>query len=89
MHVIHNMNMEKFFDYRKKNNKRQFTLQDMLLEVLDQIELASKLSQRKLEHNARTCVCNFIVNRIQVRDSLKLMALEEDQVAQEDFYWKI
>ena len=58
-------------------------------EVVDQIKLASELTREKLDNNARISVHNFIVNRIHTRDSLNEMRSEHDQVAQEDFYWKI
>ena len=92
MHIMHNNNMEKFFDLRNRERgpaEAPFTLETMHSEVLDQINLASELTRTKLESNARVSVHNFIVNRIHTRDSLNEMRSERDQLAQEDFYWKI
>ena len=43
MHIMHNNNMEKFFDQRMEQDEKEFTLQTMLDQVNDHLNQASEL----------------------------------------------
>jgi len=43
MHIMHNYNMEKYFDDREKKDEKEFTLQTMLDQVNDHINQAAEL----------------------------------------------
>ena len=65
------------------------TIKSIYQEVLDQLEEASQMINRKLDNNARFSIHNFVINRIHTRDSIQEMLKDEEKDSDENFYWKI
>ena len=73
MQILHNDSMERCFIKRDglgQVEEAEVTLEGIRAGVVRHLEIAAELVKGELECNARISICNFMVSRIQARDSL-------------------